>query len=283
MSTSNTEEVGKILELEALKETPQGVYLVTESDEEILLPNKYVPQNLVMGDMVEVFIYTDSEDRPIATTLEPKIKMDKFAFLKVVDVNQFGAFLDWGMEKDLLLPFSEQQFDVEATKRYLVFMYKDQLTNRLVATTKFGKYIKKNKLEINIGDKVNLLVSGESEIGFKVIVNDLHYGMVFKNELYKTLQIGDRLTGYMQRVRADNKLDITLNSAKLNDVETLANEIYERLLKAKGSLPISDKSSPELVKKEFQVSKKAFRRALGLLYSERKITITTESIDLVKS
>lgn len=283
MSTSNTEEVGKILELEALKETPQGVYLVTETDEEILLPNKYVPQDLEMGDRIEVFVYTDSEDRPIATTLDPKIKMDKFAFLKVVDVNQFGAFLDWGMEKDLLLPFSEQQFDVEATKRYLVFMYKDQVTNRLVATTKFGKYIKKNKLELNIGDKVNLLVSGETEIGFKVIVNDLHYGMVFKNELYKDIQIADRLTGYMQRVRADNKLDITLNSAKLNDVETLANEIYERLLKAKGSLPISDKSSPELVKKEFQVSKKAFRRALGLLYSERKITITPESIDLVKS
>ena len=282
MSTSNTEEVGEILELEALKETPQGVYLVTESDEEILLPNKYVPQDLEMGDRVEVFIYTDSEDRPIATTLEPKIKMNEFAFLKVVDVNQYGAFLDWGMEKDLLLPFSEQQFNVENTKRYLVYMYKDQVTNRLVATTKFGKFIKKNKLEINVGEKVNLLVSGETEIGFKVIVNNLHYGMVFKNELFKKIQIGDRLTGYLQRVRADNKLDITLNSAKLNDVEKLANEIYERLLKAKGTLPISDKSSPELVKKEFQVSKKAFRRALGLLYSERKITITPESIDLVK-
>ena len=149
------------------------------------MPNKYVPQDLEMGDMVEVFVYTDSEDRPIATTLDPKIKMDRFAFLKVVDVNQYGAFLDWGMEKDLLLPFSEQQFDVEATKRYLVFMYKDQVTNRLVATTKFGKYIKKNKLELNIGEKVSLLVSGESEIGFKVIVNDLHYGMVFKTNYIK--------------------------------------------------------------------------------------------------
>jgi predicted RNA-binding protein (virulence factor B family) len=283
MSTSNTAEVGKILELEALKETPQGVYLVTDTDEEILLPNKYVPQDLQMGDMVEVFIYTDSEDRPIATTLDPKIKMNEFAFLKVVDVNQYGAFLDWGMEKDLLLPFSEQQATVEATKRYLVYMYKDEVTNRLVATTKLGKYVKENKVEINIGDKVDLLVSGETEIGFKVIVNNLHYGMVFKSELYKELNVADKLTGYLQRIRADNRLDITLNSAKLNDVETLANEIYERLLKAKGSLPISDKSSPELVKKEFQVSKKAFRRALGLLYSERKITITPESIDLVRN
>ncbi|MCO6501124.1 MAG: GntR family transcriptional regulator [Vicingus serpentipes] len=275
-------EIGQILELEALKETPQGVYLITDEDKEILLPNKYVPNDLEIGDKIEVFVYTDSEDRPIATTLDPKIKLNQFAFLKVVDVNQYGAFLDWGMEKDLLLPFSEQQFNVEATKRYLVYMYKDTVTNRLVATTKFGKFIKENKVTIKTGEQVDLLVSGETEIGYKVIVNSKHYGMVFKNELFKTIKIGDQLKGYLQRVRADNKLDITLNSAKLNDVETLANEIYERLLKAGGKMSISDKSSPEIIKKEFQVSKKSFRRALGLLYSDRKITITPESVELVK-
>ena len=275
-------EIGQILKLEALKDTPQGVYLITDEDQEILLPNKYVPNDLEIGDDIEVFVYTDSEDRPIATTLDPKIKLNQFAFLKVVDVNQYGAFLDWGMEKDLLLPFSEQQFNVEATKRYLVYMYKDTVTNRLVATTKFGKFIKENKVTIKIGEQVDLLVSGETEIGYKVIVNSKHYGMVFKNELFKTIKIGDQLKGYLQRVRADNKLDITLNSAKLNDVETLANEIYERLLKAGGKLSISDKSSPEIIKKEFQVSKKSFRRALGLLYSDRKITITPESVQLVK-
>lgn len=275
-------EIGKIIKLEALKETPQGIYLITDEDKEILLPNKYVPNDLEIGDEIEVFIYTDSEDRPIATTIDPKIKLNQFAFLKVVDVNQYGAFLDWGMEKDLLLPFSEQQQTVEATKRYLVYMYKDDVTNRLVATTKYGKFIKNNKLTINIGDEVNLLVSGETEIGFKVIVNHQHYGMAFKNELFKTIRIGDQLKGYLQRVRADNKLDITLNSAKLNEVEALANEIYERILKVGGSLPISDKSAPEIIKKEFQVSKKSFRRALGLLYSDRKILITPEKIELVK-
>ena len=276
-------EIGQILKLEALKETPQGIYLITDEEQEILLPNKYVPSSLEIGDEIEVFIYTDSEDRPIATTLDPKIKMNQFAFLKVVDVNKYGAFLDWGMEKDLLLPFSEQQFNVEATKRYLVYMYKDSLTNRLVATTKFGKFIKENKLTIKPGEQVSLLVSGETDIGFKVIVNNKHYGMVFKNELFKPIKIGGQLKGYLQRVRSDNKLDITLNSAKLNDVEVLANEIYERLLKAGGSLPISDKSSPDTIKKEFQVSKKSFRRALGLLYSDRKIIISPEQIELVKS
>ena len=273
-------EIGQILNLEALKETPQGVYLISGNNE-ILLPNKYVPTDLEMGDMIEVFIYTDSEDRPIATTLDPKIKMNQFAFLKVVDVNQYGAFLDWGMEKDLLLPFSEQHFNVEAGKRYLVYMYKDDVSNRLVATTKFGKFIKNNRIEIKPGNKVDLLVSGETEIGYKVIVNGMHYGMVFKNDLFREIKIGDALAGYLQRIRADNKLDITLNSARLNDVEELANEIYERLLKAKGSLPISDKSSPEEVRKEFEVSKKLFRRALGLLYSERKIKINTTNIELV--
>ncbi len=275
-------EIGEILELEALKDTPQGVYLITDDGKEILLPNKYVPADIQMGDMVEVFIYTDSEDRPIATTLEPKVKLNKCAFLKVVDVNQYGAFFDWGMEKDLLVPFSEQFLRVTAGKRYLIYLYKDEKTNRMVGTTKMGRFIRENKLEIKTGEQVDLLVSGETEIGYKVIVNQKHYGMVFKNEVFKPIEIGDKLKGYLQRVRKDDKLDITLNSSSLSDVEVLANEIYERLLKENGKLNFSDKSSPELIYKEFQVSKKAFRRAAGLLYKERKIVITPEDITIVK-
>lgn len=276
------EEVGQILELEALKVTPQGVYLITKDDKEILLPNKYVPADLEMGDKIEVFIYTDSEDRPIATTLEPKIKLNECAFLKAVDVNNYGAFFDWGVEKDLLVPFSEQFTKIVAGKKYLIYMYKDALTNRLVGTTKFGKFIRENKVEIEPGDEVNLLVSDETEIGFKVIVNNKHYGMLYKNEIFREIHVGDQLKGYLQRVRADNKMDITLNSANLSEVEVLANRIYERLLKEKGKLNFSDKSAPEVIYSEFQVSKKAFRRAIGLLYSERKITITPESIEMVK-
>ncbi len=276
------EEVGQILKLEALKVTPQGVYLITKDDKEILLPNKYVPADLEMGDKIEVFIYTDSEDRPIATTLEPKIKLNECAFLKAVDVNNYGAFFDWGVEKDLLVPFSEQFTKIVAGKKYLIYMYKDALTNRMVGTTKFGKFIRENKVEIEPGDEVNLLVSDETEIGFKVIVNNKHYGMLYKNEIFRKIHVGDQLKGYLQRVRADNKMDITLNSANLSEVEVLANRIYERLLKEKGKLNFSDKSAPEVIYSEFQVSKKAFRRAIGLLYSERKIIITPESIEMVK-
>jgi uncharacterized protein len=274
--------IGETITLEAHKTMPQGVYLVTEKGQEILLPNKYVPVSLKMGDFIDVFIYTDSEDRIIATTLEPKIRLNSFAFLKAIDVNQYGAFFDWGMEKDLLVPFAEQANPVAGGKTYLVYLYKDEVTNRLVGTTKLGKHIKKNILEIKAGDQVDLLVSGETEIGYKVIVNDKHYGMVFKNEVFKAIRLGDKLKGYLQRVRKDNKLDITLNSASLNDVEVLANKIYERILKEKGKINISDKSAPELIYKEFQVSKKAFRRAVGLLYSDRKVTITPECIELVK-
>jgi uncharacterized protein len=258
------------------------MYLITDDDQEILLPNKYVPTDLEEGDKIEVFIYTDSEDRPIATTLDPKIKTNKLAFLKAVDVNQYGAFFDWGMEKDLLVPFSEQYADVKAGQRHLIYLYKDDLTGRLVGTTKYGRFIKENKLEIKPGDEVDLLVSGETEIGYKVIVNHKHYGMIYKNELYKTIQVRDQLKGYLQRVRADNKLDITLNSANLSDVETLANHIYERLLKEDGTINVSDKSKPEEIYKEFQVSKKAFRRAVGLLYSGRKIVINPTTITLLK-
>lgn len=274
--------IGERIELEAFKTTPQGVYLITEAGQEILLPNKYVPVGLEMGEKVDVFIYTDSEDRIIATTLEPKIKLNSLAFLKAIDVNSFGAFFDWGMEKDLLVPFAEQANPVRGGVRYLVYLYKDEVTNRLVGSTKIGKFIKQNELEIKSGEEVDLLVSGETEIGYKVIVNGKHYGMVFKNEVFKPIKLGDRLKGYLQRVRKDNKLDITLNSSKLTDVEVLANKIYERLLKEKGAINISDKSAPEVIYAEFQVSKKAFRRAVGMLYSERKITINPQSIVLVE-
>ena len=275
-------EVGQILELEAYKVTPQGIYLITEDGREILLPNKYIPADLKLGEMVEVFVYTDSEDRPIATTLEPKVKMNTCAFLKCVDVNQYGAFFDWGMEKDLMVPFSEQFLRVTAGKRYLVYLYLDKVTSRLVGTTKMGRFIRQNKVEIKAGDQVNLLVSGETEIGYKVIVNNKHYGMVFKNEVFQKIEIGDKLKGFLQRVRKDDKMDITLNSSSLTDVEVLANKIFERLLKEGGKLNFSDKSAPEVIYKEFQVSKKAFRRAAGILYKERKIVITPEDITLVK-
>lgn len=274
-------EIGYIVELELLKTTPQGVYLVTDDAQEILLPHKYVPSALELGDKIEVFIYTDSEDRPIATTLTPKLLINQCAFLKAVDVTPIGAFFDWGVEKDLLVPFSEQFYKIETGSDYLVYLYKDELSNRMVGSTKVEKFLKRNPIELSQGDEVDLLVSQETDLGFKVIVNNKNIGMLFRNEIFKPIRIGDKLKGYVQKIRTDNKLDITLNSIKLSSLEELSNKIYEQLLKNKGKIQLTDKSSPEEIYTNFQVSKKAFKKAVGLLYSSKKIKLSSSTIELV--
>ena len=274
-------EIGHTVELEAIKTTPQGIYLITDEQKEILLPNKYIPRNLEIGDKIEVFVYTDSEDRPIATTLTPKVKINQVALLKAVDVNDFGAFFDWGVEKHLLVPFAEQFVKVEKDKNYLIYLYKDELTNRMVGTTKYSRFLKNNVVELTIGDKVNFMVSGQTDIGYKIIIEQKYLGMIYKNEVFKDIRLGDEFVGYVRVIREDNKIDVSLNSSSIDEIEILANKIYEKLLREKGSINISDKSNPDEIYTMFQVSKKAFKRAIGVLYSERKIQINPNSIVLV--
>ncbi|MGE0562320.1 MAG: S1 RNA-binding domain-containing protein [Flavobacteriales bacterium] len=274
-------EIGHFVELEALKTTPQGMYLITDEQNEILLPNKYIPKWLEIGDKIEVFVYTDSEDRPIATTLIPKVKINEIALLKAVDVTDFGAFFDWGVEKHLLVPFSEQFVKVEKDKSYLIYLYKDELTNRMVGTTKFSKFLRNNPIELKVGDKVNFIVSGQTDIGYTIVVEQKHLGMIYKNEVFKDIRLGDEFVGYVRNIREDLKIDVSMNSAAIDEIEILSNKIYEMLLKEKGVLNISDKSNPDEIYNMFQVSKKAFKRAIGVLYSERKIQINPTSIVLV--
>lgn len=277
------ELIGKTVELEALKTTPQGVYLITNKNDEILLPNKYVPRDLRMGDKIKVFVYNDFDNRPVATTLVPKVHLNQVGFLKCFDVSDYGAFFDWGLEKHLLVPFSEQHYNIEASDECLIYLYKDEKTNRLVGSTKIDKFLKNNVPSYNAGDKVNFIVGGETDLGFKVIVENKFLGLIYKNELFKKVKQGDLLTGYITTIREDNKLDISLNSARLSELEVLANKIYETLLRENGAINISDKSDPEVIYKRFQVSKKAFKRALGLLYSERKIVVNPQSIVLAEN
>ena len=276
-------EIGHIVELEALKTTPQGVYLITDEGNEILLPNKYVPRYLEMGDKIEVFIYNDFKNRPVATTIIPKVKINEVAYLKVFDVSEHGAFFDWGLEKHLLVPFSEQHKQLDKDDESLVYLYKDELTNRMVGSTKIEKILRDNPVNYNAGDKVNFIVGEETEIGFKLVIENKHLGLLYKNELFKKIQPGDYLSGYITNIRDDLKLDVSLNSARLSALEELANRIYETLLKEKGAINISDKSAPEEIYEKFQVSKKAFKKAVGLLYSERKIVVHPQSIVLAEN
>ena len=276
------QEIGNIVELESVKTTPQGVYLITQEGVEVLIPHKYVPTDFEIGDKIEVFVYTDSEDRPIATTLIPKVLMHQCAFLKAVDITPVGAFFEWGVEKDLLVPYSEQFYKLEVGEEYAIYLYKDELTNRMVGSTKLEKHLKKNPINLTQGEEVSLLVVQHTDLGYKVVVNNKHIGMLFENEVFRPIYIGDKLKGFVQKVRPDNKLDITLNSSKLDELENIANAIYETLLKEKGKLNITDKSSPELIYSTFKVSKKAFKKAVGILYSGKKININPDSIELIK-
>lgn len=275
--------IGETHKLEAIKNTPQGIYL-SFGEEEILLPNKYVPKSLIIGDKLEVFIYLDFKNRPVATTLIPKVKMGEVASLKVFDVSDYGTFVEWGLEKHLLVPFSEQLTDMEPGKSYPVYLFKDDRSDRLVGSTKFERFFKENEAnDINEGDRVEGIVYAETKLGYKTVVNQSNLGLIYKNETFQQIQIGDVVEAQVKNVRPDNKIDLTLNSASLDEIDILANKIYEALLREKGGINISDKSSPELIYQRFQVSKKAFKRAIGRLYSDRKISINPQSITLAEN
>lgn len=276
-------EIGQVVSLKSVKSTPQGVYLLTSENLEVLLPHKYVPKNTAIGDNIEVFIYTDSEDRPIATTLTPKILMHQVVFLEAVAITPIGAFFNWGVEKDLLVPYSEQFYKIEKGESYPIYLYKDELTNRMVGTTKIEKHLKHQPIELKQGDKVTILVIQHTDLGYKVVVNNKHIGMLFENEVFRPIYVGDELKAFVQKVRPDNKLDITLNSSKLSELENISNDIYETLLKNNGKLNVNDKSSPEEIYAVFKVSKKAFKKAIGMLFKEKKILINDTNIELVKN
>ena len=275
-------EIGKYNSLKILRETSVGLYLGDESGEDVLLPNKYCPENYNIEDEISVFVYLDYAERKIATNLIPKIFLNKFALLKVTDVSEVGAFLDWGLEKDLLVPFREQKLKMEVGRSYIVYMELDQKTNRLYATNKIEKRLKNETLTVEEGEEVRLLVFQKTDLGFSVIVNNLHKGLVFQNEVFRQLRIGDHLNGFVKKIREDNKLDISIQAIGYENFNSPnSEEIYRALVDNNGFLPISDKSSPNEVYAQFGISKKAFKKAIGDLYKQRKIIIKPEGIELV--
>jgi len=274
-------QIGKYTELKILKQTKFGLYLGDESGEEVLLPNKYCPESFELQDKIKVFVYLDHEERKVATNLEPKILLNEFALLKVTAVEEVGAFLDWGLEKELLVPFKEQRQKMEEGRWYIVYLDIDTKTDRLYATNKIEKHLQNEELTVKDGDKVDLLVMQKTELGFSVIVNNLYKGLIFKNEIFKELNIGDKLNGFVKKIREDNKIDISLHEIGYeNYSDTNTALIYKILEENGGFIAITDKSSPEEIYSQFGISKKAFKRSIGALYKERKITISPEGIKL---
>lgn len=272
-------QIGDYNELEIVKEVDFGVYLDSD-DGEILLPTKYLPENYRLGDVLNVFVYRDSEDRIIATTLKPFAKVGDFAALQVKQTSNYGAFLEWGLEKDLFVPFSNQRNKMEPGQTYVVYVYLDENSDRLVGTAKYDKYLKEDVSGLTEGEEVDLLVSGFSDLGIKVIINNQYGGILYKNEVFKKLNIGDTTKGYIRKIREDQKLDISLQKAGYAEVTDATQIVKQKLQEAGGRLYLSDKSTPEEIYSAVGMSKKTFKKAIGSLYREGYLKIEEDSVSL---
>jgi len=273
-------EIGKYNTLTIVKDLDFGVYLDGGNDLEILLPARYVPKNVKPGDQVTVFIYHDNEGRLIATTAKPNALVGEFQFMEVKSVNQTGAFLDWGLMKDLLVPFKEQKLPMREGRWYLVYVRIDNITNRIMASARIEKFLNNVIPEYEHNQEVDLLVMDETEIGYKVIINNLHTGMIYHNEVFHRLEKGEHLKGYIKEVREDEKIDVSITPLGYQKVEGIAGIILESLKAQNGYIAVHDKSDPELIYALFRCSKKAFKQAIGTLYKQHLITIEKEGIRL---
>lgn len=273
--------IGTLNELEVVKTVDFGVYLDGGFHGEILLPKRYVPENCQAGDRLEVFIYLDSEDRLVATTERPLAIVGEFAMLKVVEVTSFGAFLDWGLMKDLLVPFREQQVKMEKGNSYLVYVYLDNESQRIVATSKLDKCLGNIPVDYEPGEEVDLIIAGKTDLGYKAIVDNSHWGVIYHNEVFKPLQPGEKLKGFIKQVRPDEKIDLRLDKPGYEKIDSISQGILDQLRATGGFLPFNDKSDPDLIVKTFKTSKKNFKKAIGSLYKQHLITIEEEGIRVV--
>ena len=274
-------KIGQFNTLTIDRDTQVGLFL-TNGKEDVLLPNKYVPKVFEIGEELTVFVYLDHEERPVATTLVPYIFLNEFALLRVNYINQIGAFMDWGMEKDILVPFKEQARPMEKGKRYLVYLYLDEKTNRLVASSKTNQFLDNENITVEKGEEVDLIISHITEIGINVIINQKHKGLVYKDEVYDdAIRTGDKMKGYIKLVRPDGKIDVSLHKQGFENIEPNSEIILNELRASRGFLRLNDNSNPEDIKTVLKMSKKTFKKAVGHLYKEKLIEIKEDGIYLI--
>lgn len=272
--------LGKFNTLQAQRKTPPGVFLgEIDGDHEVLLPNRYVPKDLEIGDSIDVFLYTDSEDRLIATTRTPKIFLHQFASLQVSDVNEFGAFLDWGLEKDLFLPFAEQKQKVQRGQKVTVFLHFDERTERLVASSRINEFVDR-EISVKDQEEVDLLIDRKTDLGYQVIINNRHMGLIFTSDIFRPLKTGDTMKGFIKRVREDGKIDVTLQKQGYAQIAESQDVLLKKLQENDGVLFLTDKTDPKVIAEKLQISKKAFKKSVGALYKLRKIKVETDRIVL---
>ncbi len=275
-------EIGKHNQLQIFQKTEEGLLLKDQSEEgEVLLPTEYCPENFEINDSLSVFVYLDSTEKKIATTQTPKIRLYEFNLLQVAAITQVGAFLNWGLDKDLLVPFNEQKLEMLEGRWYVVYLDLDD-KNRLFASSKIDRQLQNINITVKKGDNVNIIIYQQTDLGYSVIINNEHKGLIYKNEIFIELNIGDKLKAYVKKVRDDNHIDISLQPIgyrNFNDNNSTL--IYKKLIANDGFLAITDKSTPEDIKDMFGLSKKAFKKSIGALYKDRIITIEETGIKLV--
>jgi len=274
-------DIGRFNSL-AIKTSNGMQVMLDDGDEgEIRLTDRQPPRDSKVGDVLKVFIYSGSEGELLACSKKPFVEMDGIAWLKVVSIGKAGAFLDWGLPKDLLVPFSEQDYELEENKYCLVHVYLDD-DNRIAASTYLNQFLSDEAVYLSEGDQVSLIISHKTDLGYKAVVNQKFWGVLYYNEIFQTLREGQKVTGYIKKIREDKKIDLSLNKSGHQHVLPVTEQIIQRLEINDGELPLSDKSSPEAINAAFGVSKKVFKQAIGSLYKERKITLTKTSMSLVK-
>ena len=275
--------VGRYNSLQVVKHTDFGLYLDGGADGEILLPNRYIPKDIPSEDedWLNVFVYLDSEDKLLATTEKPKVQVGEFASLKVVEVNSIWVFLDWGLPKDLLLPYSEEKRQLKAGEYCVVHVYLDKRTRRITATARLDRYLDKLPAKYEVGQQVDLLVAEETDMGFKAIINNAHWGLIHKNEVFKFLRSGKQEKGYIKELRSDGKIALSLQPIGAQLTSSLNAQILDKLRANQGTLAVSDKSDPQVISDLFGVSKGNFKKAIGALYKDGQIVIHADRIELV--
>jgi predicted RNA-binding protein (virulence factor B family) len=274
-------EIGQYHKMRIDRETEPGLFLSNEAGDDVLLPNKYVPEEYKIWDILDVYVYLDHEERPVATTLKPFIELNNFGYLRCTTVANMGAFLDWGLEKELFVPFAQQARPMKVGSWYLVYMYLDDKTNRLAATSKTMKYLSNDALTVKKFDKVDILISHITDRGANAIVNSKHKGLIYKEDIFEDIRTGDKLEGWVKKIRPDGKLDIVLQEEGYRSIEPNAQYIYDELKANDGFLALHDKSAPEDIQNQLGLSKKSFKKAVGNLYKDGKIVIQEDGLHLI--
>jgi len=272
--------IGKFNKLQIIKQVPFGLYL-DGGGVEILLPKRYVPKGSKLHEFLDVFIFIDSEDRLIATTDKPYAKVDECAYLKVLSVNHIGAFVDWGLTKDLLVPHNEQLRPMEEGKSYVVYIYLDHETDRIAASSKLANFLNETSVYYKEGQAVDLLVCAKTDLGYKAVINNTHFGVIYENEIFQDIAIGQKMQGYIKLIREDKKIDLVLQRPAKEERDGLMEKIMEDLKQRGGVSDLTDKSPPDAIYRQFSVSKKNYKKALGRLYKQRLIKIEKKQIVLL--